>query len=427
MTEKTLNSVNEHCLDSVMKLAETNSVTASEDVFDAKGNKLLAKGAAINPTMKERLIQHKLHKPLETSLTIVNGLDLASVLAEAKFLLKEIPALDVFIGNEQASVFETLSLISFQPAAALLLTAAEKSREGVFRHSILVTLIAVALGIHQKMAHSDRVSLAIASLLHDIGELYIDPVYLDAKRTLNPEEWKHVVAHPRVGQIALSELTNYPKMVLEAVGNHHERLDGSGYPRQLSGQQIHPLAQILSMAETLSGILMRKGDVLTRSCLALKCIPGEYPRELISIVSMLKREYNGTPFPPENIATETLNHTQEISNRLANATAECKQISQTHSLSPAALTLLQYTENRLTGLRQAIKATGIDECTADANMLAMTQGDPELMLEIDVIGNEIGWRMRNVARDLHIRLGNLAPESAPAFSGLIKTLDNRKA
>lgn len=117
MTDKSLSSVNEHCLDSIMKLTESTSVTASEDVFDAHGTKLLAKGASINPAMKERLVRHKLHKPLETSLTVANGVDLASVLAEAKLLMEQTPALKVFIGKEQASILETLSHISFQPIA----------------------------------------------------------------------------------------------------------------------------------------------------------------------------------------------------------------------------------------------------------------------------------------------------------------------
>lgn len=427
MTDKTLNSVNQHCLDNIMRLTESRNVTTSEDIFDANGIKLLAKGADINIGIRERLLYHKLHKPLENSLTVENGIDQTSVLAQADILLEEVPALKVFMNNEQASIFEILSLISFQPAATLLLTAAENNREGVFRHSALVTLIAVSLGVQQKMSQSELVSLAMAGLLHDIGELYINPIYFDNKRPLSPEEWKHVVVHPRIGQLALSELTNYPKTMIEAVGSHHERMDGSGYPRQISGAQISPMSQVLSMAETLSGIITRKGDVLTCSCLALKCVPGEYPRDLVSIVSTLRRNYSGDPLSADdNNATQALSNTNEITRRLADAIFEAKQIALSDLLPPNARDLLLHTENRIACLHRAMSATGINDCSMNESLLASSQEGREVLIEIDVIGKEIGWRMRDIARDLYIRLSNHVPEAMHDFSRLIEILDNRK-
>lgn len=115
--------------------------------------------------MKERLVRHKLRKPLETSLSVADGVTAATVLAEAKRLLEEVPVLKVFMGEKQTSVLETLSHISLHPAAALLLTVADKSREGMFRHGVLVALISVSLGAHQRLAHNDRGMLALAGLL----------------------------------------------------------------------------------------------------------------------------------------------------------------------------------------------------------------------------------------------------------------------
>lgn len=423
MADSTLNSVNEHCLDNVMKLAQTTKVTTSEDVYDAHGTKLWAKGAEITPALKERLIRHKLRKPLETSLSVSEGVTAATVLAEAKRLLEEVPALKVFMGEKQDSIFETLSHISLHPVAALLLTVADRSREGMFRHGVLVALISVSLGTHQRLAHYDRVMLALAGLLHDIGELYIQPDYLHTTRTLKPEEWKHVAAHPRIGQIVLDELTDYPRMVIDAVAAHHERLDGSGYPRQLSGQQISPIAQVLSMAETLSGIITCKDDALIRSCLALKCIPGEHPRDLVSVFSALRRNYAGEPFPTGAPTAQTAPKTNAVVKTLAHALAECEKIALTPSLPPAILDLLHHVKIRLAGLRQALKATGIEECLADDHMITFMQEDHEIFLEIDVVCQEIGWRQRDIARDIYLRLGDLAPEPAPIFSELIEILD----
>jgi len=347
----------------------------------------------------------------------------ATVLAEAKLLLEEVPALRVFMGNKQVSIFETLSHVHLHPVAALLLAVAEKSREGAFRHGVLVTLIAVSLGDHQKLAHNDRVMLALAGLLHDIGELYIHPEYLQNQRELKPEEWKHVAAHPRIGQIVLDDLTDYPRKVIDAIAEHHERLDGSGYPRQLSGQQISPIAQILSMAETLSGIIVSRDDALVRSCLALKCVPGEYPSSLVSVVSTLRRDYAGEPIPTGTTEAQIHPQTHAAAKTLAHASAECEKIARTPSLPHAIANLLLHVKTRLAGLRQALKATGIEECL-DNGMAALDQDDREIFLEIEVVGQEIEWRLRDIARDLYFRLSDLAPESAPTFSDLMEILDS---
>ena len=326
--------------------------------------------------------------------------------------MEAVPALRVFMGGKQAYVFEILSKVSFHPPAALLISVADKSRDGIFRHGILVALIAVSLGAHQKLERDTLVMLALASLLHDIGELYIDPDYINTQRTLKPEEWKHVAAHPLIGRIVLSELTNYPEIILDAVACHHERLDGSGYPHQLSGDQLSLFAQILSMAETLSGIIVCKDDVLVRSCLALKCIPGEHSRDLISVVSVLRRNFAGNSFPVSIDTTQTTPNAHGIARTLTSAVAECEEIAKFPSLPPVALSLLDHVENRLASLRQALKATGVVECIDEnGHMIGFTQKDQEIFLEIEVVGQEIGWRLRDIARDLYLRLSDHPPRN----------------
>lgn len=425
MADRTLISVNEHCLDNVMKLAQTREVTASEDIYDAHGTKLLTKGGRISLAMKERLICHKLRKPLETSLCVADSITEASVLAEAKSLLEDEPALKVFMGDKQPAILETVSQIPLHPAAALLLTVADNSRGGIFRHGVLVSLISVSLGTHHGMNHSDRMVLALAGLLHDIGELYICPDYFHTQRALRLEEWKHVAAHPRIGQIVLGELTNYSQMVIDAVAGHHERLDGSGYPRQLSGERISPATQIVSMAETLSGIIVHRDDVLIRSCLALKSVPGEHSNELISIFSTLRKSYAGEPFPTGTADVQTTSSVRRVTQTLGLVFAECERIEQMPSLPPAAVKLLDHVKNRMAGLRRALKAAGVEECfDEDGLLVAFTQEDREIFLEIDIVGKEIGWRLRDAGRDLYLRLGELSPDVIPAFAVLFEILGN---
>jgi len=425
MTDSTPTAVNRYFLDNVIKLTTSTEVIALDDIRDTHGISLLAKGTSITPALKELLLRHKLSKPLEVSLLVADGITSAFVLFMAEHLVEEVPALKVFMGEKQDYIFETLSLVSLHPAATLLLSVADKSIGGFFRHEVLVALIAISLGAHQKLERDKLVLLALASLLHDIGELYIDPDYINTQRILKPEEWKHVVAHPLIGRMVISKFTDYPKEISDAVACHHERINGSGYPHQLLGDQISPLGQILSMAETLSGIIVCKDDVLIRSCLALKCIPGEHSRELVSAVSTLRRDYAGKAFPTGAPATQTVPNTHGVAKALISAVAECDKIAQNPSLLPPVLNVLRHVENRLAGLRQALKATGVEECfDADGNLAATIHEDHEIFLEIEVVGHEISWRLRDIARDLYIRLNDRAHAAIPIFSKLIRILDS---
>lgn len=424
MADSTLNSVNEHCLDNIMKLAETTKVIASEAIFDTHGTKLWAAGARITPELKERLMRHKLRKPLETSLSVEDCVTQATILAAAERLIEEVPALQVIMANQQAAILKVVAEITLQPVVALLMTVADKSREGALRHGVLVALIAVSLGLHRKRSGSDPALLALTGLIHDIGLLYVQPDFLLSDCSLKSNEWKHVAAHPLIGQIVIGELTDYPRQVMETVATHHERFDGSGYPCQLTGTQISPSAQILAMAEILSGIVTRQEDVLARACLAIKCVPGEHPHDLISVFSTLKHNYSGDPLPVGVTTTEHMPKTHQVVQTLALASAECKSIAKHAPLSPALKDLLQHVELRLAGLRHALKAAGIEECLADGHLTSITQNDYEIFLEIEVIGREIGWRERDIARDLYLRLGSHPPVAFAIFTKLIEILDN---
>lgn len=424
MIDSMLITVNEHCLDNVIRLSGSTMVAAEENVYSADGIRLIAKGSGITPAVKEMLLNRKLSKPLETSLCIEDCITVASIKSEAEQLLGTMPALKALMGDKQTSILETLSHISLHPAAALLLTVADKNREGAFRHGVLVALIAVALGTHQKQSRRDCIMLALAGLLHDIGKLYINPEYLHPYRTLKPDEWKHVAAHPHIGQVVLEELTDCPQIAINAVAAHHERLDGSGYPHHLSGLQISPLARILTMGETLSGIIVRNDDALIRSCLALKFMPDEHSHNLVAVVAALKRDYVDDPFLTGIAEGEINPKAHDVARTLAHALAECDEIALKQALPKVVANLVHYVRNRLAGLHQSLKATGIEECLALGYLTNLAPQDREILLEIEVIAQEIGWRLRDIARDLYLRISDFPSEIAAILSSLIEILDH---
>jgi putative nucleotidyltransferase with HDIG domain len=88
----------------------------------------------------------------------------------------------------------------------------------------------------------------LAGLLHDIGKIGTPESILHKQGPLTPEEWTVVRLHPEIGGRILAGITQL-QAVREAVLRHHEHVDGRGYPGGLRGNEIPPLARIVSVAD----------------------------------------------------------------------------------------------------------------------------------------------------------------------------------
>lgn len=429
MKDITNTNVNEHCLNSIIQLSHAKQVTAAEDIYDSRGTKLWAKDAAITPELQQRLLSRKLRKPLEASLSVADGVTNERIVAEAKRMYDEMPAVACLMGTHQATVLETLSLVRLDPAGTLLLTSAAENGGG-FSHAVLVALIAVAIGNHARLSGTDQMTLALAGLLHDIGELYINPEYLHASRRLSADEWKHVAVHPRVGEMVLTSLGCYPKSVTQSVGEHHERFDGNGYPRQVTGERISATGQIVGIAEILSGILARKDNAISRACLALKLVPGEHPHKLVSVLATIEQHGGrGGGRGIDGSLTDPLQNTQKIAATLNAAIAECgRLLVPAQPLPTRAQDLALRMQYRLRTLQQALLATGVQHCVEGTHGLeTLRTGDDSLdgtiALELEMVGREIGWRLRDMARELSLRINDAPDGLVSVFAPLLGLLD----
>lgn len=424
-----LKTVNPHYLGRAIDLGESYQVCASEDIYDAKGVKLLAKGAVLAPGMQERLIRHKLHKPLETSLSVADGVTIDTVVVVARQLFDELPPLQAFAGTASAkdATLEVLARISLNNSMTTLLTMSYKAEgQRHFKHTVLVGLIATLMAMRAKLSHDEVLTVAHAGLLHDIGEMYLDPAYLKFGLHLKLEEWKHVVVHPKVGQMVLTELTSYPVKVARAVGEHHERLDGSGYPHRFASKQISREGGIVAIAETLGGIFMRPDNPLQCAFLALKIIPGEFAPEFVSVVSTIAKSASSClaadsvkPLADQTQCLKTLHQ------KLERALIQCDAIA----LSPQAhkkfvLDAQQRVSDRIAVIKRSLASSGVGACLLEADQDQMNnEMQPEILLEMEVVSRELEWRLRDISRDLFLHLPKQDEEVGTLFAGLVETLD----
>ena len=110
--------------------------------------------------------------------------------------------------------------------------------------SILMTLFAKHLAFDREIIEK----LALGAFLHDIGKVLVPPEILHKPGKLTPQEYEVMKSHVDLGLEVLKENPDLPELVIEIVQQHHERLDGKGYPKQLTKQQISQVGRLLVLA-----------------------------------------------------------------------------------------------------------------------------------------------------------------------------------
>lgn len=120
----------------------------------------------------------------------------------------------------------------------------------LYVHSLNVCLYTLVLGIAHGYSKNDLKVIGLGSLLHDIGKTQIPTKIVQKPGMLSDEEFRHMQAHTEIGYRILKEEPNIPLLAAHCALQHHERIDGSGYPRGLTGPQIHEYAKWLGVADS---------------------------------------------------------------------------------------------------------------------------------------------------------------------------------
>ncbi|PDO09515.1 MAG: hypothetical protein BLM47_12165 [Candidatus Reconcilbacillus cellulovorans] len=119
----------------------------------------------------------------------------------------------------------------------------------LYRHSLNVCLYAIGIGISLGWDRDRLMTFGLGALLHDIGKLMVPQDILLKPGKLTPEEFEAVKRHTEAGFDLLRGEPNIPMAVAYCALQHHERLDGSGYPRGLKADEIQELAQWIGLID----------------------------------------------------------------------------------------------------------------------------------------------------------------------------------
>ena len=144
-------------------------------------------------------------------------------------------------------------------ALETLLNAVDANDHETGAHMRRVARYALCLAEAAELDEKTRLSIERVALFHDIGKIHealFDIIHDPA--TLTPREWNAIATHPRRGAQVLAPLTSFYPDLAEGVLSHHERWDGTGYPRKLRGRRIPLAARVVAIADSFDAITHRR-------------------------------------------------------------------------------------------------------------------------------------------------------------------------
>lgn len=427
--EDTPENINQFFFKQLVLLAANHEVKTTEDIFSSTGMKLVGKGTKVSQELYDRIISHKLTKPLESSVVVEGGITPKKIAEQAISMLDSNASISSFAGwtENNKSVTDILAELHFTPASQTLLSVYASKNPNTLQHITQVALLSLGLA-HKMQAHARIMrALSYASIFHDVGELYINPDLMQ-KKNLLPNEWRQLAAHPIVGQTVLQKTEGIGEEISAIIGEHHERLDGFGYP--LGKRTISIGGQILCVAETVSGLMNKRHLPLRHAELALKIVPGEYAAALINLISRARAESGEQTalITPDMLSQGDLEQQMHgLFMRLAQILGVYDLVEQAaRHFSKPAQTLLNEIYDRFGAIQRAFSSTGLDSGGADG-LISISHTDSNLVhFEAQLVVNEIQWRLGELSRELSLRCLRLPDIEAQSMLMLATALNGEK-
>jgi len=160
----------------------------------------------------------------------------------------------VNIGKVRESVENLIDSAFRNRDAALAILKLKAYDEYIFTHSLNVTVLAIGMGFHMSLSRPEILNLGLGAMLHDLGKTGVPLEILNKKGRLTNEEYETVKHHPVIGAHLLEKNQEVPPQTIDMTMHHHERIDGSGYPDGLSGEELNSMMTITSLSDVYDAL-----------------------------------------------------------------------------------------------------------------------------------------------------------------------------
>lgn len=419
---------NKHLLAALAVATQSLSLLAEEDISDEDGHVLIAKGHQLTAELLERLTRRRLDRPPETCIRVEHGVTAVDLEHAMVTMCQKSSILALTVGGEFSRLRRIFREMPLSPFALLMLSVQRRVRPESFFHALLASIVAGTLALRNERSGLDPLSAVLAGLLHDVGEMYLNPQNLVHVSDVDSARWMEISKHPEIGMQLIRECTGCPEDVARAVCEHHEMLDGSGFPRGLSGDAISPLGQLLSLVETVCRTAQAHDNQGARVRLAVSFVAGEFPPQLVhSLLAPIKGTLVAEVSLPTSFdMTSALERARSISQCLTDASAHLEHDVLSAVSTEHTRAVVDFAREHVHKLQLSWEATGIG--TYFSGDLPKTSSAEEYELayhDLDVASHELKWRMRRLSRTLAAMSHSLPPPLPGVLVAVISALEVR--
>lgn len=191
----------------------------------------------------------------------LSSIEKAVVLRECSIALVEelfeSPDIGQALEESKQIITNFVELIDDEPTAMSHLISLSSHDFYTYNHSLDVSIYSIGLGSVAGYSRLDLKELGTGALFHDIGKRNVSTSIITKSGPLNDIEWAQMQKHPQFGLQILND-ENVAESVKACCFEHHESFLGNGYPQQLEGEDIHPMARIVAITDTYDALTTKR-------------------------------------------------------------------------------------------------------------------------------------------------------------------------
>ena len=271
----------------------------AQSIYNPLGASYLTKGMELSPTYIERLEKAGFDGVTVTSLDPKLKLAPPDDIVQEKTRISAIQNVaTAFHSVEENGTFDPAPLqgisenilqdIITQQKNLVQLTDIRLHDTYTFAHSVNVAILSSLLGVLLKLSREEQLKLTLGGLLHDIGKITVPYEILTKAGHLTDDEWSVMQGHPEAGRQRLKKMFPNDTLLSTIALQHHEHIDGSGYPNHLKGEQIHRYGRIVAIADVYDALTSvrpykRAYTPSVAHRLMATCSPGHFDLDLLNL------------------------------------------------------------------------------------------------------------------------------------------------
>jgi putative nucleotidyltransferase with HDIG domain len=242
----------------------------AEDIFNSYGLNVLSKGTTLHEKELTRMYQHQIDyieiewRPSQTTKAedapnstynpLLRPLYHDAIAGTEQLFERALEEGRIYVEDVKQSFQPLVENFRAERDVVSLLLMLNSQDDYTYQHSVQVGMLSYYISRWLGWSEEETVRAGKAGFLHDIGKCKIADAILNKPSKLSEEEFAVIQNHPQFGYDILKNSFDDPDIALAAL-QHHERMDGKGYPQGLTRENIHPMARIVAVADVYSAMI----------------------------------------------------------------------------------------------------------------------------------------------------------------------------